>query len=459
MTLTSNTSAEKTQRITVPDAAEKTQRITVPDAAEKTQRIAVPDAPEKTQRITVPDAAEKTQRISIPGSAEQTQRLPARVRKALRGRIGELPASTALRQTIIVPTFNERDNIETLLARLTAALPAGDTEIVFVDDSTDDTCEVIRAAAETCPIPITVHHRDEGVGGLGGAVVEGMRIAQGEWIVVMDADLQHPPEIVADLVAAGRRDGADLVVGSRYAGGGDRGGLDGGYRRLISGGSTLLTKVIFRNSLLRVSDPMSGLFAIRTSSLEVDELQPLGYKILLELVVRNRPGRIVEVPYAFQPRHAGESKSSMAEGVRFLKHLGLLRFGEKRGRMLAFALIGVSGLIPNQLALWALHGVAGMHYLVAAVLANMLAVGWNFALTDTLLYRNRRHRSPAGRFARFFLLGNADLLLRVPALALLVGGLHLGVLVANLVTLVVSFAVRFLILDKVIYLAEPRTAS
>lgn len=377
---------------------------------------------------------------------------PEKVRARMRGTIGELPARTALRQTVVVPTFNERDNIATLLERLTAALPAGETEIVFVDDSTDDTPEVIAEAARGCPIPVTVHHREDGAGGLGGAVVEGMRLARGEWIVVMDADLQHPPEIVPDLIAAGTRDGADLVIGSRYAGGGNRDGLSDGYRRIVSGGSTLVTKMIFRNSLVQVSDPMSGLFAIRTSSLEVDELRPLGYKILLELVVRNRPGRIVEVPYSFQPRHAGESKSSMAEGVRFVKHLGLLRFGAQRSRMLVFGLIGVSGLLPNQATLWALNHLAGVHYLPAAVLANLVAVGWNFALTDALLYRSRRSsRSFQGRISRFFLLGNADLLLRIPLLALLVGGAHLGVLWANLVTLVISFVARFLVSDKVIY--------
>jgi dolichol-phosphate mannosyltransferase len=376
-------------------------------------------------------------------------------RASMSGEIGKLQVRTALLQTIVIPTFNERDNIEALLDRLVAVLPAGDTEIVFVDDSTDDTPDVIRAVAETCPIPIVVHHRDNGAGGLGGAVVEGMRLASGAWIVVMDADLQHPPEVVPGLIAAGLRDGADLVVGTRYRGGGKRDGLSDSYRRIVSGGSTFATKVIFRNSLLQVSDPMSGLFAVRASSLQVDQLQPLGYKILLELAVRNRPGRIVEVPYTFQPRHAGESKSSMAEGVRFLKHLAILRVGAKRTRMLAFALIGVSGLLPNQLALWLLAGVAGVHYLPAAVVANLIAVGWNFALTDTLLYRNRRHRGLASRITRFFVLGNIDLLLRIPLLALLVDGLHMGVLAANLVTLLASFVIRFLILDKVIYLAKP----
>ncbi|GIE31784.1 dolichol monophosphate mannose synthase [Actinoplanes italicus] len=385
-------------------------------------------------------------------SLDRYRRL-GRTRAVLPGEIGVRPAPGTLRQSLIVPTYNERDNVPALLARLAAALPHDDTEIVFVDDSTDGTPEVIEALAADYPIAITVHHRENGAGGLGGAVVEGMRIARGEWIVVMDADLQHPPEIVPDLIAAGLRDGADLVVGSRYAHGGNTGGLADGYRRLVSRGSTLLVKTLFRNHLLSVSDPMSGLFAIRSSSLDASSLRPLGYKILLELIVRNRPGRIVEVPYGFQARHAGESKSTAAEGIRFLKHVGVLRFGLARLRMLAFALIGLSGLLPNQAVLWALLHLTDMHYAAAAVAANVVAVGWNFVLTDTLLYRNHRRSGLVSRSARFFLMGNADLLLRIPMLTLLVSGLHLGVLAGNLLTLVASFVVRFLISDRLIYRA------
>ncbi|MEV6350316.1 glycosyltransferase [Actinoplanes sp. NPDC051851] len=387
-------------------------------------------------------------------------------RAVFRGRIGELTPETTLRQTVVVPTFNERDNIPALLRRLAAVLPADQSEIVVVDDSTDDTPAVVLAEALTCPVPVRLHHRDSPEGGLGGAVVAGMRLARGAWIVVMDADLQHPPEVVPQLVAAGVRDGADLVVGSRKSGGGTSDGLENGYRRIVSAGSTLTTKVVFRNALLRVSDPMSGLFAIRASSLEVAELRPLGYKILLELIVRNRPGRIVEIPYAFAPRHAGASKSTLREGLRFLKHLSLLRFGSLsrlgagRGRMAGVALIGLSGLIPNQVLLWLLAAVLGVHYAPAAVLANMAAVLWNFALIDGLLYRRHRHRRAFGsRFLRFFLLGNADLVLRVPLLAVLVDGVHTGVLTANLITLMASFTARFLILDRLIYRVRPARAA
>lgn len=359
-------------------------------------------------------------------------------------------ATNVPRQSIIIPTFNERDNIRALLDRLGQTLPAQSTEIIFVDDSTDDTPAVIEAASRYCDIPVTVHHRDNPTGGLGGAVVEGFRRARGSWVVVMDGDLQHPPEVISELVEAGIRDGADLVVGSRYAAGGRSDGLAGRYRHLVSRGSTLLTKLVFYTSLTQVSDPLSGFFAVRRTSVDIDDLRPEGYKILLEYLVRNRPGRVVEVPFTFEARLAGDSKASLAEGLRFIRHLGLLRIGEKRLRMLAFALIGLSGLIPNAFALWQLTAMAGMHYVPAAIIATQVAIAWNLVLTEWL-FRKRRHRAPASRVLRFFLLGNADLVLRVPALAILVDEVGVHYLVANVVTLVVSFLVRFAVVDRVIY--------
>jgi len=242
------------------------------------------------------------------------------------------------RLTLVIPTFNERDNITALLGQLAAALPADDTEIVFVDDSTDDTPRVIERALSALAVPVTVHHRGDRHGGLGGAVVEGMRLARGAWVVVMDADLQHPPALVPDLVSAGWNTGADLVVASRYAAGGGRDGLSGGYRRLVSRASTLVAKLIFWRALAQVSDPMSGFFAVRAAAVDAGQLQPLGYKILLELIVRARPARIVEVPYTFQPRLAGESKSSLREGLRFLRHLVILRLGSAGARTRTAAL-------------------------------------------------------------------------------------------------------------------------
>jgi dolichol-phosphate mannosyltransferase len=202
---------------------------------------------------------------------------------------------------------------------------------------------------------------------------------------------------------------------------------------------------------------MSGFFAVRTAILDPGDLRPLGYKILLELVVRARPARIVEVPFTFQPRHAGQSKSSLQEGVRFLKHLATLRLGATRARMLGYGVIGVSGVLPNLVAMWVLTSVLKVHYLPSAVIANQFAIAWNFALTDLLLFRQRRRRSLAGRLSRFFLLNNVDLIARIPLLGLLVGYLHIGYLAGTAITLIAMFFLRFILIDRVVYVPAPET--
>ena len=173
----------------------------------------------------------------------------------------------------------------------------------------------------------------------------------------MDGDCQHPPSLVPELVATGERANAGLVVASRYIKGGSRAGLAGNYRVAVSRGATWLTKSLFPRKLHGISDPMSGFFAIRRSDITAEALKPLGYKILLELAVRSRPRQVTEVPFVFQDRFAGESKSSAQEGFRFLRHLVGLRTASPLARMVGFGLIGASGFLPNLAGLWALMAV------------------------------------------------------------------------------------------------------
>ncbi|AVZ75002.1 dolichol-phosphate mannosyltransferase [Streptomyces lunaelactis] len=362
--------------------------------------------------------------------------------------------------TVIIPTFNESGNVRELLHRLTESVPSRlPCEVVFVDDSTDDTPEVIRSAAQDCPFPVTVLHRETPTGGLGGAVVEGIKSAGSDWIVVMDADLQHPPALVPELVASGERSGADLVVASRYVRGGSREGLAGGYRIAVSRGATWLTKALFPRRLRGISDPMSGFFAIRRSVVTADVLKPLGYKILLELAVRCRPERVAEVPFVFQERFAGESKSTAKEGMRFLGHLVALRTASPAARMLAFGLIGLTGFVPNLIGLHLLTA-GGMHYLPAEIVANQFGVVWNFLLIEVLLFRDRRgHRHWADRVGRFALLANADLLLRIPLIALFVGWLEMAVLPATTLALLMTFVLRFAATEALVYLPRQRSRS
>jgi dolichol-phosphate mannosyltransferase len=200
---------------------------------------------------------------------------------------------------------------------------------------------------------------------------------------------------------------------------------------------------------------MSGFFAVRRSCLDVDELRPIGFKIMLELIVRSRPGRIVEVPYEFRERFAGESKSSLRQGVHFLRHLAALRLGDSAlVRTIAFGTVGLSGFIPNLLVLWLLTSIGGLHYAVAAVLSTQVAIVWNFILLDLFVFTGKHRWGVRGRFGSFLLLNNVDLLLRIPLLALLVERFGFGILTGTVVTLVAAFGFRFLVTERLVYLAR-----
>jgi glycosyltransferase involved in cell wall biosynthesis len=203
--------------------------------------------------------------------------------------------------------------------------------IVFVDDSDDDTPAVIRTVARrqdggACQVALIHRRGEQRTGGLGGAVVDGLRATEAPWACVLDADLQHPPEVVPNLLTAVERDGADLAVASRYCGTGRTDGL-GPARALISTACGSAAKLLFPTRLRDVTDPMSGFFLVRRSAVDLNELRPRGFKILLELLVRHGGLRTTEVGYTFADRHAGESKGTLREGLTYLASLADLRLG------------------------------------------------------------------------------------------------------------------------------------
>lgn len=360
--------------------------------------------------------------------------------------------------SIVVPTRNESGNVDELLRRLDKSLGSIRAEVLFVDDSDDDTPSVIRAAAERSTRNVRLLHREPGRrdGRLGGAVIAGFQLARAPWAIVIDGDLQHPPESIPALVSATTMAAdVDLVYGTRYDDVGDAGGLDGRGREWISMLSTALAKVVFPRKLRGVSDPMSGFFAIRLASLNLRELRPAGYKVLLEILAESNLNRTVGVPYSFQARYSGESKASLAEGMRFLVQLLALRSGLKvaqLAQMLAFLTVGVSGVAVNTFALWTMsEGVWQLPYLLASALATNVAIVWNFALLETTVFRKSRRRSFVGGFVRFWLLSLLLLPVQLGLLALLVEGTGLSPLTANVIVLTVVFVLRYLITARWVY--------
>ncbi len=237
----------------------------------------------------------------------------------------ETPARR-VRLSLIVPTYNEGKNIEEMIRHLTELLEGplrGEYELIVVDDdSPDRTWEMAQALTAHYPSLRVMRRLQER--GLSSAVIRGWQVAYGEVLAVIDADLQHPPEITLELWKEIER-GADLTVASRHT---DGGGVSTWSlsRRLLSRGAQLLGLVLLPGVLGRVSDPMSGYFMVRRAAIGGREMSPLGYKILIEVLGRGKIRSIGEVGYVFRERSEGESKVTWRLYVDYLRHLVRLRF-------------------------------------------------------------------------------------------------------------------------------------
>jgi glycosyltransferase involved in cell wall biosynthesis len=220
--------------------------------------------------------------------------------------------------SVVVPTYREVENLPALierLAQLQKEYKLGVELLIMDDDSQDGSKELIAKLALPW-VRLVVRKTNRG---LSAAVLDGLRMATGATIVVMDADLSHPPEKIPEMLAALDR-GAEFVIGSRYVAGGATGEDWGVFRWLNSKVATWLAR-----PFTRVADPMSGFFAFRRSALaQAGPLNPVGYKIGLELLVKCGFQRVVEVPIVFAQRQLGSSKLSFQEQLRYLQHLGRL---------------------------------------------------------------------------------------------------------------------------------------
>ncbi len=354
--------------------------------------------------------------------------------------------------SVLIPTRNERDNIRLLTARLASALRGLGWELIFVDDSDDDTPACIREAEKAFGLNLRLIHRPPGSrqGGLGGAVLEGFAVARGAWVCVMDADLQHPPERIPGLLEKARQDSLDLVVASRMHRQDGLAGLSPGRSRL----STLLawlTRAFFPGKLKKTSDPLTGFFIVRRAALRRELLSPDGFKVLLEILVRTPGLRVGELPFQIGRRHQGASKAGLLEMGRFLRLLGRLRIQASR-HFLGFAAVGATGLFVNTALLFAFTELLGFHYLLSALLAVQGSTAWNFIFTDLLVFgKENNRRGSLTRWAGFFALNNLFFLLRGPILTSLVAFLGIHYLISNLISIAVATAIRYLVSSRWIW--------
>jgi dolichol-phosphate mannosyltransferase len=349
---------------------------------------------------------------------------------------GALDAVDTLALSLVIPTYNEGKNIEPLIARLGVlldeALP-GDYELIVVDDDSPDLTWKTALALTTTYPQLRVMRR-QGERGLSSAVIRGWQVAQGQILAVIDADLQHPPEVLLELLAA-LAQGADLAVASRHVSGG---GVSEWslVRRMLSRGAQTVGLLLLPQVVGRVSDPMSGYFMVRRGAIAGPLLNPKGYKILLEVLGRGAIATIAEVGYVFQERQEGASKVTWRQYIDYIHHLLRLRLGGRLSQMhrrlslqrfplqkfWRFGLVGLSGVLVDMAILYLLHSTLGLPLTRSKIVAAEVAIINNFFWNDAWTFAevSQQQQGWSARLKRF-----------VKFNAICLGGLVLNVLVLN----------------------------
>ncbi|MEO1593420.1 MAG: glycosyltransferase [Cyanobacteria bacterium J06632_22] len=337
--------------------------------------------------------------------------------------------------SLVIPTYNESHNVENIVGQLTTLLDnvvPDHYELILVDDdSPDQTWAVAETLTQKYPQLRVMRRRQER--GLSSAVIRGWQVAHGDILGVIDADLQHPPETLIQLLAA-MQQGADLAVASRHVEGG---GVSEWslVRRFLSRGAQVLGLLILPNVVGRVTDPMSGYFMVQRRAIAGPRLSPVGYKILLEVIGRGQIKDIAEVGYVFQEREAGESKVTWKHYLAYLGHLAKLRsrgrFDRIRQRFplrrfLRFGMVGLSGVVVDMAMLYLLSDPATLAWGLtrSKILAAEVAILNNFLWNDAWTFADiaRKQKGMGARVRRFLKFNTVCLM-----------GLVLNVLLLNLI--------------------------
>jgi dolichol-phosphate mannosyltransferase len=350
---------------------------------------------------------------------------------------------TPVRLSVVIPTYNESKNVGELVKRLTELLGpplGGGYELIVVDDdSPDRTWEVAQGLTRTYPHVRVVRRTAER--GLSTAVIRGWQAARGDILGVIDADLQHPPEVILGLWNQ-LQAGADLAVASRHVEGG--GVSDWSVlRRILSRGAQFLGLMLLPSVVGRVSDPMSGFFMVRRSAVAGVVMHPLGYKILIEVLGRGRIRWIGEVPYVFRERVQGESKVTWKLYLEYLRHLVRLRLSRfPIDRFWRFAVVGSSGVVIDMALLYLLSDPHALAWGLtrskvlsaeAAIVNNFL---WNDAWTFRDLSRDQTgFRARLRRFIKFQLVCFSGLALNTLLLNMQFNWLGMNRYIANAVAI------------------------
>jgi len=355
--------------------------------------------------------------------------------------------------SLVVPTYNESKNISALIKIVSGLLDKvlpNDYELIIVDDdSPDHTWELAMKLMTDYPRLKVI--RRQGEKGLSTAVIRGWQAARGDFLGVMDGDLQHPPGVLEDLLKA-MDNGVDLAVASRHVEGGGVSDWSA-IRRLISRGAQLIGLALLPEVLSRVSDPMSGYFTVRREAIEEQVLGPLGYKILIEVLARGKVERIAEVGYVFQERKQGSSKITWQTYVEYLLHLVKLRFVlQSTRRFIKFCAVGFSGVFVDMGVLFLLSDPRTLGWGVTGskVIAAELALINNFIWNDIWTFGDISKKQPGAkqwftRLLKFNVICLIGLIINVAVLSFLFKTAGMNRYLANLTAIGVATFWNFLV--------------
>jgi dolichol-phosphate mannosyltransferase len=365
--------------------------------------------------------------------------------------------SSSVYLSLVIPTYKERDNIQNvarILSQLLDETIPGEYELIVVDDdSPDRTWEVALSLMSEYPQLRVMRRQQER--GLSSAVIRGWQAARGKVLGVIDGDLQHPPEVLTQLLRQ-IEGGADLAVASRHVEGG---GVSSWsiVRRFLSRGAQVLGLILLPGVLGRVTDPMSGYFMVRRQAIAGATLNPVGYKILLEVIGRGKVDDITEVGYVFRERKEGESKVTWKQYVDYIHHLVRLRLSTGRvgklsrkinfpiGRFLRFGVVGLSGVFVDMAMLYLLSDptTLALPLTRSKIIAGEIAIFNNFLWNDAWTFadvsmQQQGWRPRLKRFLKFNAICLAGLILNVLVLNLVFNFLIPNRYIANLIAIAVA---------------------
>jgi dolichol-phosphate mannosyltransferase len=347
--------------------------------------------------------------------------------------------------SIIVPTYKEKDNIAVLVERIDRSLADIGYELVIIDDnSADGSEELVTGLAQKYPVKIIVRKNKRG---LASAVVDGIASVDSENVIVMDADLQHPPEVLPDIVKALKNH--DFVMASRYI----KGGSPGEWtlsRKIVSAVANLLALPLAP----KIKDRMSGFFGFKRAVVDTASLSPTGWKIGLEILVRSKFKAVTEVPYTFVPRARGESKLSRRIMTEYVKQLiDLYSF---KYQILNFMVVGGIGTVINlglyYLLLlipalkevhWDFLGKDHPNYLLPFIISSVVAIISNYLMNRASTFKGWKEQK--GGFRRYMTMALITLVLDNFFLFLLVTYGNLPYILAAALAILINFIMRFLI--------------